>query len=1598
MLKLGARGVFGDERGANEAALALAEHCQFADAPHVTAQLATQLINDFVLNAPKDAAMLLLLPRLLALSGHDAAQLGAIVGAKWPPKCVIPLLDACRELAGVAGEQADGIVLRVVAQLRALEFDVASMPPVLAHLLQFATAKQRVDTFLPALCGLFEHLSARNAGERRSDEQRTLYHVEGTVLLQCEFAMRHQQALASKLIALVKADRVALRSPFAFALLLTAGAVPRFERDAFQLARAVVLRSCETAVDLEELPLHSVRSAFEQLGAQPVSSATRGAMAVALPAVVPRALLACVEHSENGWDHVIEALVRLGQLLVAPRRQVRAPVAALQAAIGRSLLAALFAQRPAARGAIVQYVVAQLMLSSDAAPHCVRLLETIVRHAGHHLAPHTRALRDALECMPTLQPAHLAPHLISALSPLLADGVSESGAQLRDTAMLVLRKSLFARAEDARRAACDGFLSLMQHVALVECRCGQGGVSGLCRCRPEMCDAALVTCHEIVAALQRCCSQQASVRSRLYAGLTAFVRQLARHATNEHIRARDQSQLALRQCAELLDAALSLLLTQLARFCAGNLDELASAADPAARNAVAVPLNLDRAFDVDGAPRGSVPVLLEPLHELLACLVSCVYGARALAAAAGLHRAASSAYARACRALAYLAAQVARAELEDFALDVSTPFAASSTAGLFNQARGQLLLGVYEALAGYAVLSRALPHAAGDRAPPLINAVADASAFIALYGVLFAVMREGEKGPGVAMSVAKKARGAAAAADDDDDGDDGGADDDEPLAARSSKGKGKAKAAPPPADRRAKIGAALAGATLRFDTHAALQLLTIGLGGDACAAQWPDATPQQREHATARVRGDVDLRHHVLRAVTQYLDAVGGDLRVADPISRDVRQHFRGVGVFDVHALVASQSSATTAAMAPNAPGTAPSGDGQVELASLARQRQVETHQHCVALARVLLLEYERTASGERELKRNNKPLPTLALECFVKAWLLLTGGGEIALSDIVTTAKTVFERDYETARQQLELRAVGKSSRSTSDNSARPSMHSMSRDVRDEPEEVEPDVVEHPSNSSDRRRDKAFHRRPLLFQAIGCALVERASRLVGAAQLREAELMLQCLAPIVARSPGPCADKLSAALEALMSQQDGEPLKSAALCRVLVSLFSTAETRSADVEHHKETIKIVQAVEMVLGSTNRERLPGTPSVHACIAHNQSIVHITTALHAVIEARLDAAETVVDFVRRVLAACPQAMQLVRFNAPAGTVLDLATLTIKAEARSDAASPQLLPPPLAPVSNRNAAAPPPRGKSAGAAVAFPQLDPIQYRSVAALANSVLSALDQVYIMLRIIVAIETRITAAALPPACAERHTRLLTKTMRLLAAIVREPSAAATRRQPTNRALRLVNAASQHLVRPCSNWITYLSTLPTGSLKSIVAAKKRARAGGDADDDDADDGDASGDDGNDVASALGRLNQQAQNEKSVERDSRLVPSLVEAVEKYSTSLIKYSKLSKVEALLDGEGDDAGVVREFSLDIEAIKAALRARGADMDGDNDNNEDDDDDDDDDDAKKKATKKRKNKARFDYDDDDDNDNGDGDDGDETEVGSETRLPEDF
>jgi hypothetical protein len=163
---------------------------------------------------------------------------------------------------------------------------------------------------------------------------------------------------------------------------------------------------------------------------------------------------------------------------------------------------------------------------------------------------------------------------------------------------------------------------------------------------------------------------------------------------------------------------------------------------------VLVPLQLERAFDVEGAASGTVPTQLEPLDDLLACLIACLHASRALAVSAELVVSAATGYSRAVAALEYIAALLPRPELEDWALDASTPFATTTNVGAFNQLRGQLLLRIFEVFAGHRIVARQFPRHRPLATPTtLIMAVADSSAFLTLYGRLFAVMREASAVP-----------------------------------------------------------------------------------------------------------------------------------------------------------------------------------------------------------------------------------------------------------------------------------------------------------------------------------------------------------------------------------------------------------------------------------------------------------------------------------------------------------------------------------------------------------------------------------------------------------------------------------------------------------------------------------------------------------------------------------------------------------------------------------------------------------------------------------------------------------------------------------
>jgi hypothetical protein len=757
---------------------------------------------------------------------------------------------------------------------------------------------------------------------------------------------------------------------------------------------------------------------------------------------------------------------------------------------------------------------------------------------------------------------------------------------------------------------------------------------------------------------------------------------------------------------------------------------------------------------------------------------------------------------------------------------------------------------------------------------------------------------------------------------------------------------------------------------------AAHRLLSLSVGGASAAALWPDVTAEQREHAIARVRCDIELRHHVLRAISQHFDDVARERRLVDPlmpVDGDVKRRFTGVSGLENSRSQPrnhqqSVSTTTTAAAA-----------GHVEVASSGRQVQLETRAQCVALARVLFDEYERMGASERNVKRNAKSLPALVLEAFTKVWLLLTANDDAGIVDMLSVSRAVFEREYEEAEAH-------KSSHPSDSGAA---VGGGGDDDVVEQQQPPSSLSSGVAASDQRRRDLASsgRRQYMLGRVVG-ALFGRVAALLAieATPVRECELLLQCITPLASRLSGGSADKLTASVsQALRARDEAAALiKNAGVARALVTLLSTCEMRVGNVDTHKDLLKVATGAEQLLGSCDRSRMPSEVDDFSCVIHNASVVHVVTALQQAIDLRFEAAESAIEYAHRVLAACPMAMQLVRSVATSGVLLDIDTLLVKKEGGE--ALPTPTPPPLAPIAaniHGAAAAAGVRAKASAnstVAAALPALEPMQRRSVALLASSVLLALDNVYATVRLCVAMLYRMTIAAQPPACAERQTRLLTRVMKLLTACVRDASSVATRRQPTQKLLKLCTSTTQYMFKQTSTWLTYLSDLPirAASIRKLNLGKKRARARVEGDDDDDDDnnnnngGDDVGEESeeNEGDSALALLQKQQMDVKRVERDAKLVPSLVESLERFHTMLLKFEKYVKIDELTNTVPQSSA--REFQLDIEALRRQgklLAQQHAPM-GDGDDGDDDDDDDDGGELKKTKRARHQDVAAADQD----------------------------
>eukprot|EP00731_Ephydatia_muelleri_P020314 Em0013g41a len=336
------------------------------------------------------------------------------------------------------------------------------------------------------------------------------------------------------------------------------------------------------------------------------------------PCDMASVLLTTVDNSSSGWDHVVEGLVLLGF---------------------------------------------QLMESFAAKSRNMCVPQTPQQHAcllGEKLL--YSCFKPAIE-------------LLSAILPLAHFSLS-----VRDSLLIVLRKSLVSKNLESRKMAVGGYLLLLKKFKVFALGPGLRELDSsqldiLTQSQQVEVEVHPSTSHtgneafclEILGTLRRCLSQQYEVKLLLYQGLCSV----------------------LMENMKLAENIVDLLLSQLMLYYEPEQE-------------VTPPLKLEPCVTV----MGTDTVKLEPLDHLVKCIQLSVvafdeHGARSGEEGVALPPVLEEARSVLCS----LVERMIISEPEDFLLDRSADFSSASSVGVKNKFLGSLVMGLYETLMEYTFAS-----------------------------------------------------------------------------------------------------------------------------------------------------------------------------------------------------------------------------------------------------------------------------------------------------------------------------------------------------------------------------------------------------------------------------------------------------------------------------------------------------------------------------------------------------------------------------------------------------------------------------------------------------------------------------------------------------------------------------------------------------------------------------------------------------------------------------------------------------------------------------------------------------------------------------
>ncbi|XP_046850469.1 Fanconi anemia group I protein-like isoform X2 [Xenia sp. Carnegie-2017] len=463
------------------------------------------------------------------LSGNEykSQMINTLCSIKWHPNCVIHLANMFREVS-LSDSELKFVIEKVIRMFK--ELDIEEIPPVVYQLLILCSRGHWL-VVLEGIVAYFTQLNCDNGSPNELLEENELHqvssdqlrHTQGNVILHITFAIKRDQKLGKEFIKYLKSQQhqpQKILASFNLAIALSIAQSHRFEEPILDVLKAAVLKS------------------FKNIQLQKASKWIQDNVEK-MPNVSVE-VLQTVKNSVFGWDYVVQGIVHLGFYLmdtfgskhyVSDSGLVKQITPQQESCrLGSEILLKTFQTHDVIRTEILEQIFNRLLTKSGAASyHYIDLLKNAVSLNPQALLDSLPKVKEILEYLSCLA-FKTSQGLLQAILPLMKISIT-----LRDSLMLVLRKSMFSRSLEARKIAVYGFLIVLKHFKV------SGGnitssqsISHSSQCSSHSLSQIQVDVHstnnglnsgnealclEIIGGLRRCFNQQADVRVLLYEGL-----------------------------------------------------------------------------------------------------------------------------------------------------------------------------------------------------------------------------------------------------------------------------------------------------------------------------------------------------------------------------------------------------------------------------------------------------------------------------------------------------------------------------------------------------------------------------------------------------------------------------------------------------------------------------------------------------------------------------------------------------------------------------------------------------------------------------------------------------------------------------------------------------------------------------------------------------------------------------------------------------------------------------------------------------------------------------------------------------------------------